>query len=92
MLPNIGTSELLVIAFIALLLFGAKRLPEIGTSLGKSIRGFKKGLKDLQNELPGASDEDYRDDRPRYNSENRSQQQQQQGGQQNSAPRKDENN
>jgi sec-independent protein translocase protein TatA len=86
MLPNIGTTELLVIAFIALLLFGAKRLPEIGNSLGKSIRGFKKGLKDLQNELPSGEEEN-RDDRPRYNSDNRSQQQ----SGQNSAPRKDEN-
>ena len=62
MLPNIGTTELVIVGFIALLLFGAKRLPEIGQSLGKSIRMFKKSVKDIQEELPKQSD--YDDDRP----------------------------
>ena len=39
-----GPFELLVIFLVILLLFGAKRLPEIGSSLGKSIRDFKKAL------------------------------------------------
>ena len=43
---NIGMPELIVIFLVILLLFGAKRLPEIGSSLGKSIREFKKALKD----------------------------------------------
>lgn len=43
---GIGMSELIVILVIALLLFGANRLPEIARSLGKSIHSFKKGLKD----------------------------------------------
>ncbi|MBN2288030.1 MAG: twin-arginine translocase TatA/TatE family subunit [Candidatus Glassbacteria bacterium] len=63
MLPNIGTTELVIIGLIALLLFGAKRLPEIGQSLGKSIRMFKKSVKDIQEELP-RNDELYREDRP----------------------------
>lgn len=41
---NLGWTELLVLAFIILLLFGARRLPEIGQSLGKGIREFKKSL------------------------------------------------
>lgn len=41
---NFGWSEGLLIAFLLLLLFGAKRLPEIGQSLGKGIREFKKSL------------------------------------------------
>lgn len=41
---GMGMSELLVIMGIALLLFGAKRLPEIGKGLGKSIASFKEGL------------------------------------------------
>lgn len=41
---GIGMPELIVILLIALVLFGANRLPEIGTGLGKAIRGFKKGL------------------------------------------------
>ena len=39
---GLGIPELLIILFLALLLFGANRLPEIGSSLGKAIRGFKE--------------------------------------------------
>jgi sec-independent protein translocase protein TatA len=42
--------HLLVIGLIALLLFG-KRLPEVGRSLGRGIMEFKKGLRDVQEEL-----------------------------------------
>jgi sec-independent protein translocase protein TatA len=41
---NIGWTEGILIAFLLLLLFGARRLPEIGQSLGKGIREFKKSL------------------------------------------------
>ena len=41
---GIGMPELIVILLIVLVLFGASRLPEIGSGLGKAIRGFKKGL------------------------------------------------
>ena len=41
-----GPVEILVILVVLLLLFGAKRLPEIGRALGESIRDFKKNLKD----------------------------------------------
>ncbi|MBI5209160.1 MAG: twin-arginine translocase TatA/TatE family subunit [Elusimicrobia bacterium] len=43
---NPGWGEWLAVAAIALLVFGAKRLPEIGQSLGKSIKAFKQGLKE----------------------------------------------
>lgn len=43
-MPNLGAPELLLIALIVLLLFGASRLPKLGRSMGQSIRGFKKGL------------------------------------------------
>lgn len=43
---NLGFTELLLIAGIALLLFGPSRLPGLGKSLGEAIRGFKKGLND----------------------------------------------
>ena len=42
---RIGLSELVVILVIALLIFGAKRLPEIGKGLGEAMRGFNKGIK-----------------------------------------------
>ena len=41
---NIGIGELLVLLVIVLLLFGAKRLPEVGKALGDGIREFKKAL------------------------------------------------
>ncbi|MCG3206119.1 MAG: Sec-independent protein translocase protein TatA [Elusimicrobia bacterium] len=45
-MPNIGMGELLVILVIILVLFGAKRVPEVARSLGKSIKSFKDGLKE----------------------------------------------
>jgi sec-independent protein translocase protein TatA len=43
---NIGPGELLIIALIALLLFGAGRIADIGKGLGQGISNFKKGLKE----------------------------------------------
>ena len=41
---GLGITELLVIMFIVLIVFGASRLPEIGSGLGKAIRGFKESV------------------------------------------------
>jgi len=41
---GIGMPELLTLLVIVLVIFGAGRLPEIGSGLGKAIRGFKKGI------------------------------------------------
>jgi len=43
---NLGPGELLVIALIAILLFGAGRIASVGKGLGEGIRNFKKGLKE----------------------------------------------
>jgi len=45
---NIGWVEILVILLVILLLFGAKRLPELARSLGKSLREFKKGRDEVE--------------------------------------------
>ncbi|HYT79437.1 MAG TPA: twin-arginine translocase TatA/TatE family subunit [Actinomycetota bacterium] len=47
---NLGGPELLVILAIVLLLFGGKKLPDLAWSLGKSSRGFKKGMAEGANE------------------------------------------
>ena len=46
-----GMGELIVIFLVALLLFGAKRLPEIGSSLGKGIREFKGSVREIEHEI-----------------------------------------
>jgi sec-independent protein translocase protein TatA len=51
MFGGLGMGELVVIFMVVLLLFGAKRLPEIGSSLGKGIREFKGSLKEIEGEL-----------------------------------------
>ena len=44
MFPGIGITELVVILVIVLIIFGAGRLPQIGSGLGKAIRGFKEAM------------------------------------------------
>jgi sec-independent protein translocase protein TatA len=59
-MPNIGTGEIILLLLLALLLFGAKRLPEIGRSLGSGMREFKdsvtgKAQDDDRPELPSTT-------------------------------------
>ena len=51
MLPNIGAPELIIILVIALLILGPGKLPEVGSSLGKSIREFRKASTDIQDSV-----------------------------------------
>jgi sec-independent protein translocase protein TatA len=51
MFQNIGFTELLLIAIVALVIFGPQKLPEIGRMLGKTIHEFKKGARDLMEEV-----------------------------------------
>jgi len=46
-LGRIGTTELVLILVVLLLLFGAKRIPDIARAVGRSMSQFKKGLKDV---------------------------------------------
>lgn len=48
---NLGFMEILLILVVVLLLFGAKRLPEIGASFGKTITSFKRGLSDVDRSI-----------------------------------------
>ena len=50
---NLGFTEILIILLVVLLLFGAKRMPEVGASLGKGIRVFKRSLSDTQDAIMG---------------------------------------
>ncbi len=51
-----GTTELLIIAFVVVLLFGGRKLPQLGRSMGHAITNFKKGLNESK------SDKDADDD------------------------------
>lgn len=48
---NIGLPEMVLILTLALLVFGPKKLPEIGRSLGKAIRGFQQASKEFETEF-----------------------------------------
>lgn len=48
---GIGLPEIVVILVLALLIFGPKKLPEIGSSLGKAIKGFQQASRDFENEF-----------------------------------------
>ena len=50
-LGGLGMMEIIMIFLVILLLFGAKRLPEIGSSLGKGIREFKGSIREIEGEL-----------------------------------------
>jgi len=56
MFGNLGFGELMIIMIIVLVLFGAKRVPEISASFGKGIREFKRNLNDVESAVTGAVD------------------------------------
>lgn len=53
---GLGTPELIVILGIAFLVFGGKKLPEIGSGLGKAISSFKKGVREAEETVPGVKE------------------------------------
>jgi sec-independent protein translocase protein TatA len=57
MLGNIGPTEIIIILVIIIAIFGAGKLPEIGTALGKGIRNFKDTRKDAEKEVEKVKEE-----------------------------------
>ena len=53
---NLGKWDIQLILLVVLLLFGAKRLPEVGSSIGKGIREFKRSISDTQDAIMGPDD------------------------------------
>jgi sec-independent protein translocase protein TatA len=57
MFGNLGAGEIILIVLVVLLLFGAKKIPELARGIGKGMSEFKKGLKDVENEIKSADTE-----------------------------------
>jgi sec-independent protein translocase protein TatA len=57
-MPSIGFGEILVILLIALIVFGPTRLPEMGRTIGKSLREFRRTASDLRAEIESDLDDD----------------------------------
>ncbi len=58
LLPNFGWPEIVVILVIFILLFGAKKLPELARSMGKSIKEFKKATSSVEQDIRTAMEEE----------------------------------
>jgi sec-independent protein translocase protein TatA len=62
---SVGVWEVILILAILLLVFGAKRLPEIGSALGRGIREFKGSIREIEGEIKRPGDQGARDQLPR---------------------------
>jgi sec-independent protein translocase protein TatA len=57
MFGNLGAGEIILIVLVILLLFGAKKIPELAQGLGKGMKEFKKSLKDVEDEIKKTDDD-----------------------------------
>lgn len=56
LIGGLGMQEILVIAFVVLLLFGGKKIPELMNGLGKGVRSFKEGMNDIKKDISDESE------------------------------------
>ncbi|RKY59996.1 MAG: twin-arginine translocase TatA/TatE family subunit [Candidatus Latescibacterota bacterium] len=63
MFGGLGYGEILLIFLIVLLLFGARRIPEIAQGLGKGIREFRRALHEVKDEIESSGEEDEEEER-----------------------------
>ncbi len=59
---NLGTSEIIIIALMILLLFGGRKIPELMRGLGKGIKSFRQGMNEVEGELKKPLEEDKKND------------------------------
>ena len=57
MFGNLGAGEIILIVLVVLILFGAKKIPELARGIGKGMSEFKKGLKDVEDEIKSTDKE-----------------------------------
>ncbi|MDE5836748.1 MAG: twin-arginine translocase TatA/TatE family subunit [Paramuribaculum sp.] len=64
---NLGTGEIIIIVFVILLLFGARRIPELMKGLGKGVKSFKDGLNEISTEINKPESDSQKENRNRDN-------------------------
>ncbi len=63
MFGNLGAGEIILIILVILLLFGAKKIPELAQGLGKGMKEFKKAVKDVEDEIKKTDDDVKKEDK-----------------------------
>lgn len=58
LLFGLGTAEVIIILVVIVLLFGAKKIPELMKGVGKGVKSFKEGLKETDNQINQSENED----------------------------------
>ena len=66
---NIGGTEIIVIALVVLLLFGGKKIPDLMGGLGKGVKSFKDGMKNIEKDLEDDSETPQKKETPAKNKE-----------------------
>ena len=51
LIGNLGTTEIIIIALVVLLLFGGKKIPELMKGIGKGVKSFKQGMNEVEKEI-----------------------------------------
>ena len=57
LIGNLGMGELIIILIIILLLFGAKKIPDLMKGLGRGVRSFKEGMNEVKNDIEAPADD-----------------------------------
>jgi sec-independent protein translocase protein TatA len=63
MFGNFGTGELILVFLVILILFGAKKIPDLAQGLGKGLKLFKNAVKDVEDEVKDSTDDKKTDDK-----------------------------
>ena len=59
---NLGTTEIILLVLVVLLLFGGKKIPELMKGLGKGVKSFKQGMNEVEKEIKELDEDGYKKD------------------------------
>ena len=59
MIPQIGIAEIAIVLIIALIVFGPRKLPDLGRSLGRGLREFREGVSSISASVEGSDEDDH---------------------------------